>query len=271
MLFASLLHASWHGLVKSGVDQTVNLAGMGLVASIPAAAIIPFVEPPPAAIWPVLAISACIHIGYKLFLAKAYAYGDLGEAFPLARGFVPLSATAIAFFTLEQIPSFEQRFGIALISAGLLVLALAHLHRSPSPMLLIVTAGAGLTVAAYSVLDSYGTQLSGNWLSFTAWLIVLDNATFVLLSRVLRGQTLWRALSDMKGRIFLSGTLGVASFAVFLWALSRHAVGPVSALRETSVLFAIAIGVIIHREPISLRRLTAGALIVIGIFLIALK
>ena len=271
MLFASLLHASWHGLVKSGADQTVNLAGMGLVASIPAALVIPFVAMPPTAVWPVLTISACLHIGYKYCVVRAYVHGDLGEAFPLARGFVPLFATATAFVTLGQIPSSGQCIGIALISGGLLILTLMHMRQAPRATLLFATAGAGLTVAAYSVLDSYGTKLSGDWLGFAAWLVVLDNMSFLLLSRATRGPALWSILGVMKRRVLLSGVLGLTSFSVFLWALSRNPVGPVSALRETSVLFAIAIGVLLHRETVSPHRIAAGVLIVAGILLIALK
>ena len=40
MLLAGSPHAGWHGLVKSGADQTANLAGMGIVAALPAMAVI---------------------------------------------------------------------------------------------------------------------------------------------------------------------------------------------------------------------------------------
>src|ERR1043166_1212537 len=70
MLIAALLHAGWHSLVKSGADQLVTLAGMGIVASTAALAAGPFAPWPPAPVWPVF-------------------------AFPLARGMVPLFATLL--------------------------------------------------------------------------------------------------------------------------------------------------------------------------------
>jgi drug/metabolite transporter (DMT)-like permease len=270
MLLAGVLHAGWHSLVKSGADQTVNLAGMGIVASAGALIAIPFVPLPPAEVWPVLAFSVALHVGYKLCVASAYARADLGEAFPLARGAVPLFATAIAFVTLGQVPSAGQCAGIFLVSAGLLLLAIERLRGDFNGVLLAATAGAALAVAGYSVVDAYGTRLAGNWISFTAWLIVVDNAAFLLLSRAVRGAGLWPALLAMKGRIVASGVLGLVSFSVFLWALSRNPVGPVSALRETSVLFAIMIGVLLHREAFSAGRLGAGCLIVTGIVVIAI-
>ena len=271
MLLAGSLHAGWHGLVKSGVDQTANLAGMGIVAALPAMAVILFAPIPPATVWLVLLVSVAFHVGYKLCVANAYANADLGEAFPLARGAVPLFATAIAFLLLGQTPSAGQCAGIVLISGGLMVLALARLRRSFDGVLLAATAGAGLAVAAYSVVDSYGTRLSGNWVDYTAWLIVVDNVTFLLVARLVRGRALWVTLSAMKGRVIASGLLGLISFGVFMWALSRNPVGAVSALRETSVFFAILIGILLHREPLSGRRIGAGLLIVAGILTIAVS
>lgn len=81
MLFAGLLHASWHGLVKSGTDQILNLAGMGAVAALFAASVLPFVSTPPPVVWPVLAVSICLPSGYRIFLARAYSRDDLGKRF----------------------------------------------------------------------------------------------------------------------------------------------------------------------------------------------
>lgn len=269
MLVASLLHASWHGLVKSGADQMVNLAGMGIVAAVFSALFLPFVPAPPLAVWPVLAASILLHNGYKVCLAYAYNRGDLVQAFPLARGAVPLFATLIGFVGLGQVPNASQLAGIGLVSFGILLLSLEFARGALSAPLLAATAGAGFAVASYSVLDAYGTRLHGDWLGFTAWLIVLDNLTYLGFSRIVRGPTLWAGLLHMRWRILLSGFLGLASFTVFLWALSRNAVGPVSAVRETSVLFAMLIGALIYHEPLSPRRIVSGMLIVAGIVMIA--
>jgi drug/metabolite transporter (DMT)-like permease len=234
MLLAALLHAGWHSPVKGGDDQMVTLAGMGMVASVAALAALPLVPLPPAAVWPVLAASVALHVGYKLCLSRAYAHGDLSEAFPLARGMVPLFATAIAYTTLGQVPSTGQALGIAAVSAGILAVMLDHQGRRGAAnwRLWAAAAGAGLAVAGYSVLDAYGIRVFGDWLGFTAWLIVVDNIAFLATSRLARGSALWRDLLAMKGRVLASGALGLASFCVFLWALSRGPVGAVSALRE---------------------------------------
>lgn len=73
------------------------------------------------------------------------------------------------------------------------------------------------------------------------------------------------------GRTIVSGLLGVAAFVVFLWALSRAPIGGVSALRETSVLFASLIGVVVLKERWSLPRLAGAMLIMMGIVVFATR
>jgi drug/metabolite transporter (DMT)-like permease len=270
MLLASLLHASWHSLVKSSGEQLTTLAGMGLVASVGAAMAIPFLPLPAPAAWPILIGSVALHVSYKLCLASAYARGDLGQAFPLARGVVPLFATLLAYAFLSQAPTIGHSLGVVLVSGGVLVLTLDKVGGRINGPLLLVTTGAGIAVACYSVVDAYGTRLSGHWAAFTAWLIVLDNLTFLLLCRGIRGGRLWGDLAALRGRIVLTGVLGLLSFGVFLWALSHSPAGPVSALRESSVLFAFLIGLIVHQERFSPWRLCGALLIVLGVSVIAL-
>ena len=119
------------------------------------------------------------------------------------------------------------------------------------------------------MLDAYGVRVFGNWIAFTAWLIVIDNASFLTLTATRRGPALWGELLADKWRVLASGLLGLASFCVFLWALGRGPVGAVSALRETSMLFAILIGVLLHRERLTPARLAAAILMVLGVVAIA--
>ena len=270
MLSAALLHASWHALIKSAADGAAALAGMGIVAMVVAASILPFVPVPPPAAWPVIAGSVCLHCGYKLALARSYQLGDLGQAFPLARGFVPLFAAALAYFFIGELPKPEQMLGIAVVSAGLIWLSVDTVRNGIDRRLFAAALVAGMTVAGYAVADAYGTRLTGNWLAFTAWLVFIDSGSFFLLILAFQGRGLSDRLWRDRARTIASGVLGVASFGVFLWALSRSAVGPVSALRESSVLFAAIIGMVCYGEASSPHRLGAATLIVAGLMLIAI-
>lgn len=271
LLGAALLHSSWHAMIKVNSDRLVGLAGMNVISAGISLAALPLVEVPSVEVWPVLAFSVVLHNAYKGGLAQVYRHGDLGEAYPIARGLSPLFATLIALVVLGETPDMWQVAGIILISGGLMVMSFERRGRAPSLLLLAMAALTGFMVAAYSVVDAYGARLSGDWLSFTVWLIVLDGGMFVGVMTALRGRSLWRAITLEWRRTIISGLLGIAAFGVFLWALSRGPVGGVSALRETSVLFASMIGIVILKEQWSLWRLIGAILIMLGIIVFATR
>lgn len=267
MLCAGLLHASWHSLLRYGSDQIVVLTGMGLVAGAMAGCAIPFLTMPAPSVWPVIGISTLLHVGYKFALARSYMLGELGYAYPVGRGFVPIASTAIAFVLLGEMPRLGQILGICVVCTGLVLLAAASIRGHFDRRLLLPAFVTGLTVATYSALDAYGTRLSGNWLSYTAWLIIVDALSFALLISWMKGARLWGELHRDGLRVVVSGGPGLASFLVLLWALSRSPVGAVSALRECSVLFATMIGMTLHGERRSIVKVVAAGLIAAGLII----
>jgi uncharacterized membrane protein len=66
------------------------------------------------------------------------------------------------------------------------------------------------------------------------------------------------------------GVLSLAAYAIVVWAQSRASLSLVSALRETSVLFAGAIGALFFAERFSARQSMAAIAVVGGIALIQL-
>ncbi len=270
MLAASLLHASWHALVKSSDDRVIALAGMNVVSGCTALALLPFAGALPAAAYAVIAGSVVLHAGYKLALAKLYVLADLGQAYPLARGLTPIIAALLAFAFMGEIPGTPALAGLALVSAGILALGFEKRVARIRPAAAASALVAGSAVAAYSVVDAYGVRVSGDWFAFTVWLVAIDSSSFVAYALCTRRATALQAWKAGWRRVLASGTLGVASFGVFMWALGVAPVGPVTALRETSVLFAAIIGAVALREAPGLLRYASAAVVTAGIGLIAL-
>jgi drug/metabolite transporter (DMT)-like permease len=67
----------------------------------------------------------------------------------------------------------------------------------------------------------------------------------------------------------LAGIISVLGFLAFLVAARSLPLGPVVALRETSVIFGVLIGTVVLKEGFGLRRITAAILVVSGIALLA--
>ena len=271
LLCAALLHSSWHAMIKANGDRLVGLAGMNIVSTTVSLALLPLVTVPAAAVWPVLLFSIVLHNLYKVGLAQVYRHGDLSQAYPIARGISPLFATVIAGGVLGEILEAGQMAGVGLVSVGLIAIGMERRGGALSFALLASAGLTGFLVAAYSVVDAYGTRLSGDWLSYAVWLVALDGAVFVAVMSRLRGRALWSIVGREWRRTLISGLLGVGAFGVFLWALSRGAVGGVSALRETSVLFASLIGIFVLKERWSVPRVSGAALITLGIVMYAAR
>jgi drug/metabolite transporter (DMT)-like permease len=270
VLAASLLHASWHALIKTSGDRVTALAGMNLVSGCAALALVPFAKPLPLAIYALIAVSVLLHASYKLALARLYRDADLSQAYPLARGVTPIMAAALAFAFVGEKPGAAIAAGIVCVCGGLALLAFERGGRRPAPAALLAAAVVGFTVAAYSVIDAYGIRRVNDWFSFTVWLVALDSGAFVLYAIATRGRAAFAAWRAQPGRVAASGLFGVASFGVFMWALGRAPVGAVSALRETSVIFAALIGTLLLREPTGWQRYAAAAAVTLGVAIIAL-
>jgi drug/metabolite transporter (DMT)-like permease len=270
VLAAALLHATWHALVKSSDDGVVALAGMNVVSGVVALCFLPFVRLPALPVLAVIAGSVVLHAGYKVALARLYRGADLGRAYPIARGLTPLIATGLAAMILKELPDAVRLAGIGLISAGVLGLVYERRGQPLQRSLIIAAVAAGAAVAAYSVLDAYGVRLSGDWVGFTAWLVACDSAAFIGYSLLSRPHTVtaWRA---SWGRVLVSGMLGVTSFSVFMWALGRVEVGSVTALRETSVMFAALLGALVLGERATWVRFASAGLVAAGAGVIALS
>jgi drug/metabolite transporter (DMT)-like permease len=268
MLVAGLFHASGHAIVKTGSSLSV-LAGMGLVSAVLAFPFLFMVPAPSIEVWPILLLSLGLHAAYKVSLALTYEKSELSRAYPLARGLVPLFAIGLSYLLLSQLPKPVQLAGIAVIICGVIGLSIEPKRSGLHVRTLLAAAVASVMVAGYSVVDALGTRSASGWSSFTAWLIVLDSLSFFAVARAIRGPQIWMEVRRARATTITAGILGVSSFAILLWALSRNPVASVVAFRECSVLFAALIGVLLLKERVSGKNLLSIALVAIGLIVVA--
>jgi drug/metabolite transporter (DMT)-like permease len=63
--------------------------------------------------------------------------------------------------------------------------------------------------------------------------------------------------------------VSVLGFLAFLFAATSLPLGPVSAVRETSVIFGAVLGTLVLKEGFGARRIAAAVLVTVGIVLLA--
>jgi len=264
VLCAALLHASWNAVLRSGADRLWSIAVMSLasgVVSVPAVLVLAL---PAAPSWPYILLSAALHVGYNLFLVSAYRHGELGQVYPVARGSSPLLVTlGAALFAGERL-GLPALLGVTFVSLG--IISLARGKGSARPVSIGTALATGIFIAGYTVTDGIGARLSGDPQAYSAWLFLLDGLPMPLIYLLRRGRFTidLRAPETLKSAF--GGVISLIAYGLIIWAVSLGPMGPVSALRETSVVFAALIGRYFLSETLTARRLAACAVIAFGAF-----
>ena len=233
-----------------------------------------FVVPWPTPwIWALLGISYLIHILYEYLQASAFSKGDFTIVYPIARGTGPMAAMLLALVFFQERYSFWQWIGGIGLSASIIGLAVVNIRRAkhlPNLNGAILTALAtGVMVAVYTMIDAYGIREAANPFTFIAWFFTLGGVGFPLIAAA-RWQKLAikPAIPDIALRGFFGGIVAFMSFGAVMLAIRLDSVGEAAALRETSIIFATAIGVLVFHEKIDATRLclifgiAAGAVLV---------
>ena len=268
VLLAALLHASWNALVKAGNDRLVVLTIANGIGALISLLIAPFVPLPLAASWPFLLASVVLHTGYYFFLIRAYRVGDLSHVYPLARGLSPLLVALLAAMLANEVLPPWGMVGIALACAGIASLAFDsgppwRGDRRP----LSFAVGTAVFIAAYTLADGMGVRRAGHSLAYIAWLMMLDGIPIICFTAYVRRHQLVASLGGNWRAGCTSGVLQFGAYALVIWAMSLGSMASVSALRETSVIFAAFIGAFVLKERVGALRITAAILVALGIVL----
>ena len=270
VLLGALLHACWNAVVKSSGDKFLNVVMVVAVAGIAAGMALPFFNQPAAASWPYLATSAVLQVVYIVLVSKAYKHGDMSLAYPLMRGTAPL-LLAIASGPLigEALPALRW-LGILLVSAGVLAMALESRQRGEGARRTAATALLNACfIAAYTITDGIGVRLSGASTAYTLWIFVAHAGPLLIWALATQPLLFGAHLRRRFGTALFGAFATLASYGSALWAMSLNIpVASVSALRETSIIFAAGLSVLLFKEWLGRWRWFGVALICGGVAVI---
>ena len=272
VIFAALLHALWNALIK-GVDDT-HLSMIALqLGSLPVAVgALFFVPNPVAESWPFLAAAVLLHFGYNLFLLLSYRVGDFTQVYPIARGSAPLLVAGVSVFFLDVSLQPLELIAVFLIGAGILSISLVrHADGERNLLAAVLALVTGCFVAAYSLVDGYGVRLAGTAIGFYCWVSILNSILFAIYMRVKR-PGLISAVPRKAMHVFLiGGNATFVAFSIVLWAFTQEPIALVTALRETSIVFAMLLGVFFLKEKMDLAKVCSTVATLSGAALLRLS
>ena len=274
VLLGALLHALWNTLVKAGGDKQADLALLLLLCTPVGLSLLGLTGVPPPAAWPYIAGSMLIHLAYHVTLNGAYQHGELGATYPIMRGSAPLLVALGSAAVLGETPSPLAWLGIGAITLGVLLVGLSRpaLTLGHGRAMAYALANA-VVIAAYTLVDGQGVRITvaggGSALAYVLLLMALNGLTYPALVIARRKAAARRAMlahARQRWPLALGGAVAsMASYGIALWAMTRAPVAAVSALRETSVLFAAALSVAVLHERFGLQRALGAAVIVAGV------
>lgn len=246
--------------VLAAVSATHAAVGLALVLSFPV---------PAMAAWPSIVASTLLHYGYYIFLFRAYRHGDLSQVYPISRGMAPALVALSAVILIGESLAPLGWAGLLCVSVGVGILALqrgaAHASRQVVGLALIL----GLLIASYSVADGIGVRLSDSVFGYMGWLFLLEFPVPLSIALTRR-----RNGGGFGGRVLLMGALGgiaaVSAYGIVLYAKTIAPLGAVSAVRESSVIFASLLGILAFGERPVAGRLIAATVVAAGVVALAL-
>ncbi len=271
MLVSACLHAVWNAWVKSRGDSHAAVAALVIGAGFPNLLVIAVFGLPAAPAWGWIAVTVTLSMGALTLLASAYREGDFAVAYPLIRGFIPVVLVLAAIPLFGERPTLSGGFGVVCVSAGLAVIAWESARRSRTMTLkgLGLAALAAAVTAASVMTDAKGARVAGDPFAYSATISIL-NAIGMAAVQTMRGLYVPRALLRHWPITTFGATISIVSYMLFIWSLMQAPVALVAALRETSMLFALAIAAVALRERIGPWRWAAVALMLAGMALIRL-
>ena len=268
VLGTGIVHAIWNAIAKSLHDKFASFALLNLGVALVCWAAWPFVGLPAAKAFPYIASAVVCHVGYELLLMGAYRRSDFSQSYPIARGIAPLLVSMGGLVFASEHLGLRGFVGIVVVVVGIISLTarrggMANLYG------VYWALACGAAIAAYSVVDGLGVRAAHNTLRYAVTLFVLQSSVWLIGVTVRRPRGWWPGARTATIGM-LGGVLSVLGYGAVLWAQLRAPLGIVSALRETGVLWAALIGVLVFHEGRLRRILLPAALVALGIALLSL-
>jgi drug/metabolite transporter (DMT)-like permease len=262
-LGAAGLHAFWNLVIARSRDveaATAVVLALSVVLYAPVAALTWDVE---RAVWPYAVASAVLELAYVVLLAAAYRRADLSVVYPVARGVAPVLVLVVGVALLGAATSAGEVVGVLLVAAGVLLVRGIRVEPGPGvPFGLAIAC----TIAAYTLVDNRGIEHAD---PFGYLILVMTGPALVYLTWIVAARGPAAVRAQLTVPIAFAGAASLGAYALALAALELASAASVAAVRETSIVIAVALAAPVLREKVGVRRLAGAGVVVAGVALLS--
>jgi drug/metabolite transporter (DMT)-like permease len=265
VVLAAFLHASWNLLVKINLDRFLAVFLIHTLMGLVGAGLLVYAGMPASACWPYAFASGVLHTGYNLLLARSYRTGDMSVVYPVARGAAPtISLVLSVVFAGDHISSGELA-GLCILIGGLWLVAFGKAARLATDTRTLGFAFAtALFIGLYTVVDGLGARAAHDAIAYSGLIYFLDGLFLLIIGLVMRGPAIFAQVIPFFWRGLAGSLMSSLAYGIVIWAMTVEKIGPVAALRETSILFVLVMSRFVLKEQLTPLRIAGGGLIVAG-------
>ncbi len=268
VLGTGIVHAIWNAIAKSLQDKFASFALLNIGVALVCWVAWPFIGLPSSRAFAYLLAATLCHVSYELLLLGAYRRSDFSQSYPTARGIAPLLVSIGGLVFANEHLSVRGLLGVIGVVVGIIALT-ARRGAMSSLGGTYWALACGAAIAVYSVVDGLGVRAAHSTPRYAVTLFVLQSSVWLIGVVARRPRGWWPGRRSATLGV-LGGALSVIGYSAVLWAQLRAPLGVVSALRETGVLWAALIGVLVFREGRLRRIMLPAALVALGIALLSL-
>jgi drug/metabolite transporter (DMT)-like permease len=183
--------------------------------------------------------------------------------YPIARGAAPVIVLVISVAVLGVSTSITQAAGVGLVGLG--VILVRGLRGGARWSDVAMALAVAVSIAAYFLVDKEGVRYADPVTYVTLILIAPAIASVAFVAS--RGGVP-RLRAALKPATAASGIATVAAYALVLVALTMAPAASVAAVREVSVVIAVALGALFLNERVGPARVAGAVVVVLGVALI---
>jgi len=155
---------------------------------------------------------------------------------------------------------------ISLVCVGILTISLFGYKTINNLNIVKYSLITGFFIGLYTVIDGYGARVSLSAISYMSWGFILSAMLFPILLKINKHDNIFRnIINDGKAIFWIGGSISYLVYGIVIWGFTKAPIPMVSALRESSIVFVLFIGIFFLDEKINLAKIISIILIFLGV------
>ena len=264
LFIAALSHAICHSLLKHSKNPLGILGITSLFEIIIFTPLVFYVPFPTPYIWSLVITSTLLHGFYRLLVIYSYRFGDLSFVYPVARGGSSLLLAIISIIYLTDKISLFGFLAILIICFGLFLISYSKKNKL-NKIAFVLGLLTAFMITSYTLVDGIGIRHSDNAYTYLYWMLLLNGTPTLIASLMFKNTGLRKINKNLLIKGIGFGVLAPLAYGLVVWCMQYLPIAYASAIRETSIIFATLIGLMILKEKEANSKIIPAIVIVIGI------